>query len=233
MTTRHLCAAPRCAIRGQHAPDCGDEGCRGCAPRAAADGLNLCDRCAERAGHDLAALPELYADLVLVLATSGRPGERVSGGTSATLTLNEGAAVARSAIESKLALWSITVAEKRGVHPPPIRREEDLVPVLAPWLRLHLEWLAAYSGAGDFADEMSDLVHDGRRFAYPNGARTFVVGPCPREVDGQPCPGEIRAILRRTDALLPSELACSERADHRWDSTQWVRLGRELIGRAA
>ena len=253
MPDRHLCEAPRCAIRGQHAPDCGTDGCVGCLPRVAVDGLRLCGMHVDNLARDIDACPALHADLALVLAASERPGERVSGGLGGSLSLNERATVARHAVRHVLVSWALLVASERGVSVParvitwtevqerpspefigpmPLvelsRHEEPTVRLIAVMLGRHVQWLSAHPAAGECADGFAERVAEARRVAYPTGARVFVVGPCPAQGDDGRCEGQIRAVLRRVDALLPSELLCSDNDEHRWGAGMWLRLGRQM-----
>jgi hypothetical protein len=72
--------------------------------------------------------------------------------------------------------------------------------------------------------------------AYPGGTRVTEVGACPREVVDDMalrCTGTLRAIVRPTETLLPSEVVCDADPEHRWDSTQWRQLDRLVCGRRA
>ena len=222
-----LCVSPRCRSLGQHTPDCADDTCRGCQPRQAADGLALCHVCTRRLGEDIAAVGQLHAELGLVLTMPERGGERVSGGGVArSLNLNERAIACRSQIHGVLSSWARIVVEERGWTPP-----IDAPAALASFLRRDVEWLAAHPAAGEIAAVFGELAHgEPYRVAYPTGARSFDVAPCPIRDEGGDwhCDGHIRVILRRTDSLLPSELVCSADGTHRWNSSAWVKLGRKL-----
>lgn len=221
MTDRAPCESPRCRAHGQHAPGCTDGDCRGCLPRLAADGLRLCHVCRRRLAEDITTAAQLHGELALVLASVGIGGERVSGSPTRSLALNDAAVDARTLIRHTLVSWAQLVAEERGFSLP-----ADHVTAIAAYLVRDVEWLAAHETARDCADEFAELAHGRpRRIAYPNGARTFTVARCPE--DG--CGGEIRAVLRRTDALLPSELVCGVDGGHRWTAGQWIRLGRRLM----
>jgi hypothetical protein len=221
-----LCNNPRCRALGQHVEGCADETCRGCLPRQAADGVRLCHVCGRRLAEDITQAGRLWSELGLVLVSGDRPGERVSGASiDKSLSLNERAMKARTRIWETLAAWAKLVVDERGVTRP-----LDQVGALASFLRRHAEWLGAHELAGHAAEEIAELAHgQARRIAYPTGARVFEVAPCPlNDAAGAPCAGIIKAILRQTDALLPSELVCDVDEAHRWDSTTWVRLGRQL-----
>jgi hypothetical protein len=217
--TRLLCVNPRCRMLAQHRPDC-DVECRGCLPRYAADGRNLCEVCTRRLVEDATTAAELYAELELVLAAPGRPGEKTTGTAEHGTELNDRAVEARTLIRHTLASWCLLVADERGIGTP-----QDTTAAMARYVGLHAVWLSAHAAAGDCADELAGLAHGAPwRTAYPSGARRFKVGPCLMD----DCPGEIVAVLRDTDQLLPSALTCDTDAAHSWSAGQWREIGRAL-----
>lgn len=240
-----LCAVADCAIPNRHQPACPGD-CRGCLPGRALDGAYLCGHHAGRLPVDIREAGELHAALELRLATSGIGGERTSGSPTRSPAVNGAAVEARTTIRHTLASWARLVAEERGVSLPghwtlvalppgvqgPLERTwtvTDTAEAMATWLAGHAGWLAAQPYADEAVDEFRELAHgQPRRVAYPNGTRSFDAAPCPAEG----CAGMLRAILRRTDALLPSELVCSEDDGHVWPASSWLTLGRQL-GRAA
>lgn len=81
--------------------------------------------------------------------------------------------------------------------------------------------------AGKAARGLSGIVQE-------TGVRRFTIGGCPEHGTSDmgeriPCPGELRAMLRKDDDLLPSELACSVDAEHRWTASEWMQLGRRMV----
>lgn len=222
--SRPLCTAPRCRSLGHHYPDCADESCRGCQPRLAADGLNLCPVHTRGIAEDATRAAEIYVELVLVLSGTGAPGEKTSGSKEVGAVLNERAVESRTLIRHTLVSWCRLVSEERGTSLP-----ADDITSLGAYAATHAQWLAAHPAAGECADELHELAH-GRpwRTAYPSGARVVVVGACPLVSDDGPCGHILRAIMRRTDSLLPSELVCDAEIPHQWPADQWLTLGRKL-----
>jgi len=212
-------------MRDQHRPDEEQkpehQGCAGCLPRYAADGRMLCEVCTRRLAEDAQTAADLYAELELVLATVGRFGERTSGTSDHGTELNDRAVEARTLIRHRLVSWSLFIAEERGVTTP-----TDTVAAMAKFVIKHTVWLSASREiAGDCADEFADLAHGAPwRTAYPSGARRFKVGPCLI----QDCPGDIVAVLRDTDQLLPSALSCDLDPAHAWTASSWREIGRAL-----
>jgi len=222
MSKRPLCVSPLCRSRGYHWDDCEGSPCQGCQPRLAADQSRLCRICTRRLGEDIAALPELHAELEHNLVggsggdkTPSKPGSRVPSPAAMDV---------RAEIRAHLVSWTRLVIEERAWKATPA----DNPTAIAGFLAIHVDWLANHDAAGECADEFANLCGRARRIAYPNGTRTIEVGYCQRETDGIRCDGVIKAILRRVDSLLPSAIVCDTDPDHTWDPTQWLRLGRQL-----
>jgi hypothetical protein len=214
-----LCANSRCRILGRHATDCEVVDCRGCLPRPTAAGTNLCEVCTRRLAEDAITAGVLYADLELVLTSTGVPGEPVSGTSNPGTEINPRAVECRTLIRHTLVSWTLLVTEERGITTP-----DDVVEQLAAFVATHAVWLSAHPAAGDCAEELHELAHGQPwRTAYPSGARRFPVGACPL-----PCPGVIVAVLRDTDYLLPSALTCDTDESHTWSADSWRALGRAL-----
>jgi hypothetical protein len=213
-----LCASSRCRIVGRHRDGC-DTDCRGCLPRAAADGRNLCEICTRRVGEDAIQAAFLYAELAERLASSGGLEEKTSGTRDRGTTLNGKAVTARTLIRHTLVSWSLMISEERGIHPP-----RDTTAAMGEYLDKHQQWLSAHGTAGDCSDELHELAHGfPRRACYPNPAKVVDVGPCPEPG----CGGELTAVVRAQDAMLPSEVTCSAPPEegqlepHTWTARHW------------
>lgn len=222
-----LCVAVRCRALGRHKPDC-DQECRGCLPRPAADGRNLCEVCTRRIGEDAVQAAFLYAELEQMLATGGGMTEKTSGTRDRGTTLNGRAVAARTLIRHTLVSWSLMISEERGIRAP-----RDTVTAMGEYLDKHQEWLSAHGAAGDCSGELSELAHGfPRRAAYPNLAKVVEVGCCP--IRG--CSGVLTAIVRAQDSLLPSVIECDwyrsagleDMAPHLWTPGQWDALKRSM-----
>jgi len=212
-----LCSNPWCKALGRHAPDCQGE-CRGCLPRIAADGRNLCEICTRRLAEDAHTAGALHRALELVLAATGRPGLNVSGTRDPGLKLNHTAKECRTEIRHTLVSWCLLISEERGWTPP-----ENTVTAMAAYVRTSAVWLSAHPAANDAADEFHELSHGKPwRTAYPSGVRRYPVGGCPS------CAGTILATIRDTDHLLPSVLSCDLDESHVWTADTWRSLGRTL-----
>lgn len=222
--TQPLCIVPMCTSRGRHAPQCDDDRCRGCLRRRADDGLVLCRHHTLLIAEDAITAARLYDALAAQLVASGLPGERTSGSREPGLNVNVAALDARIYIRHTLASWTTLISEQRGVSLP----TED-TPSLGGYVARHAVWLAAQSIGADVSTELRELVRIAYPVAYPSGVRIFDVAPCP----GEACAGTLRAVLRRSDALLPAAIVCSVDDSHAWSADRWLSLGRQIRGMAA
>lgn len=222
-----LCTARGCSARGRHDPagQCDTDRCRGCLPRRAADGLVLCQRHADLIGEDAQTAARLYVALADRLTSTGLPGEKTSGTRDPGLKINLAALGARIVIRHTLVAWTKLIADERGVLLPDQHHD---VAVLGAFVALHSTWLAARPGTlpADVCEELRDLVRETYPVAYPSGTRIFDVAPCPIPE----CPGTLRAVLRRSDALLPAAVVCSLDDSHAWTADRWLALGRQIRG---
>lgn len=241
MANPQLCTRPGCAIPGRHQDGCDTDQCPGCLTALAADGLRLCTLHTRRIGADARDLAKLHRELELRLVGSDRPGEKTSGSRSYGLTINEPVIDVRTEIAHVLAAWCRLIAEQRGIHlpwvwdlvhvpeghygpPRLVQHTAESVPSLARYVDTHSTWLAASEYAADISTELDDLARRARRYAHPSGTRLIDVCPCPMPQ----CAGSVRAVMRPTDSLLPSELACTESTEHTWPSSSWRRLARAV-----
>lgn len=219
-----LCVSPNCRLPGRHTDDCTDPECRGCHPARAADGLQLCLHCGDRIATDAVKAAATDPALLLALTPTGEPGAR---GDHGGLTLSDAAVEARTNLRAVLTSWCRMIAEERGITLP-----HDGQPMtLGAYVATHARWLAAHPAAADASAEMADLARSCYAAAYPSDTRIIHIGACPALVDGEPCEGQIRALLRREASLLPSAVACDTVAEHAWTPDQWRALGRHMAQR--
>lgn len=218
-----LCVSPRCRIPGRHRDDCGDEACRGCVPGRAHDGLMLCWHCTERIGRDAVEAARLWYEIGLALTAAGANGTPVRN-PHPGLVISARAVEVRAEIRHNLASWCRLVAEERGIALP----FDESQHTLGAYIALHAQWLAATDYAGEAADELAALRGRAWAAAYPEGVSVVEIGTCPETVDGEPCPGMVKAVLRREDSLLPSKITCTADSTHEWTTERWRVLGRAL-----
>jgi hypothetical protein len=249
-----FCINPDCARPAQHGETCKattDKPCKGCQPGRATDGVLLCRHHLRHLHADAFRLAELYAECEHALGGGrGEGGERPSG-TQPGIELSENAARARRLIASTLRgtaafvaigrkmdlpwVWRVRVLPA-GMHGPYNRRRESNLghAALANFIAAHADWIAAQPKAGSVSSRMEKVARLAYGAAYPSGARIIHIGPCPVEVDDEPCPGKVRALISAADELLPSSIICDHERTHCWRSDEWralgKRLGRELSG---
>lgn len=243
-----LCTNPRCRRHGHHGPGCTGDSCRGCVPRTAGEGLRLCLLCVRRLEQDAIAAARLFDALAEQLLPTRTTSGSGSGNTglSIGLTLDDRAVTERAAIRAVLTSWVKLISEERRISLPlrtlmsieprpagfigPMRllshsTPDDTTYAMGAYIARHGRWLATHSAAGDAADELATLAHGAARgVAYPEGTRRVTISPCPNGG----CAGELRAVIRDVDSLLPSEIVCTLDPDHTWTTAQWHRLGRQL-----
>jgi hypothetical protein len=225
----------RCGIPRRHHDGCDDQQCRGCLPGWAADGLRLCAHHAARIGGDAIKAAVLHGELELVLRPSGGGGRTGKPGSASPP--RDDVVAMRTEIRHVLVSWCLLISEERGISlptrleveqlpdgfigPPRRRRVHDETALsVGGYVAKHAEWLAAQPYAGEVSDELASLASRARGIAFPSGTRRVEAGPCPL------CPGTLTALVRTTDALLPSEVACDGDEAHRWASERWRELDR-------
>lgn len=206
------CATPGCCPRGSDHP----------AP--ARDGYLLCRHHVDHIATDALRLAQLHDELGQQLAMTGTGGGTVAGGTHAGLRLDTTAAAARHDIQALLVHLTRALIVVRGAHWP-WPWDEHHPAALAEFVADNGDWLAARPNAGDTSDRLGYLRR--RAYAITTMEPTSVVqiGPCPLLVAGQPCTGQVRALVRRTDALLPLQVTCED-PEHAWPVEELARLGR-------
>lgn len=207
-----VCAAG-CTTRSHLAdcPDAGDNGdgrCLGCTPQLAAEGLAVCERCAARIRHALAASPGIVGHLRDHLEPTTRlPDDmpHAKGKKAPPAPLNINAKSDADDLHADLASWALLVMEERHVTGPdwagsdirPASKratpdglvyEDARVVGVDDWqatvrvvrfLFTHLDWILTQEWAGAFCPEITDKVRT-LRFRYPTEQRpVYIPYPCP------------------------------------------------------
>lgn len=142
--------------------------------------------------------------------------------------------------------WGQLVMEERDLsqgprtgHTPACRtactdKHPATGPQIARWLALHADWMAAHEAGPDAAAE---LARHGRRLRDIDlgyRSRRFIVGQCPEEIHDEtspitePCIGNLWALIREEDTMLPDRVVCDANEWHTWSPSQWAALGRRL-----
>ena len=218
-----LCAAPRCRILGRHRDDCDNADCKGCLKARAADGLRLCPHCTRRIGTDAVETARLWYEIGEILAAAGSTGIPADN-PHPGLVISPRAVEVRAEIRHTLVSWVRLIAEDRGMSLPRDESQHSL----GAYVARHAQWLAAQEFAGAAADELGTLRSRAFATAYPEGVGTIYVGSCPEPVEDGRCAGELTALMRRADSLLPSKIVCNADSLHEWPTERWRALGRTL-----
>lgn len=208
-----LCSRPDCALPRRHRDECEnrdndtDNGCPGCLPAQARDGLNLCNLHTDRISEDALTAAELHTALESQLRREGT-GERTSGSKDPSVIPDEAVMDARHTIASTLAGLVELMQWERGLTPPKFnaatratplakgeagtaQRKATDVEVMGEFVARHHEWLAAHADAGKHALALHKAVRGDREehrrspfaLAYPSRARDWQeIGTCPLPV---------------------------------------------------
>lgn len=150
-----LCVREGCALPRRHRDGCDnqenlkDEGCGGCLPALAQDGLKLCMLHTERLGEDAVLCARLHTDLELQLRRSGR-GEYTSGSRDKSNMPDETVMNARRQLHVLLAGMVELMVFERGLSVPGLkvssRPTRDLVTAEQVTARLKVDGVG---GAGE------------------------------------------------------------------------------------
>lgn len=185
----------------------------------------LCGGDYGRLERSVAEAPGLYDDLELALRR-GSQGPRVGGRGGEEPTFIAGAVVeCRLTMAQVLVGWTRIVVEERGLYTRPRSEEPSHT---ATFLLSHVDWLAEQPFIEEPYREITDVTRRGYALAYPSGRRRIVLGPCVEETIEGTCTGELSAVVRATDDLLPSEIRCDTEAEHVWTADAWLALGRRI-----
>lgn len=244
-----FCVAAGCRARNRHRSNCIEPGCSGCAPRRARHPSHLCIKHEHDMKQDIQSLPQLYRDLATALVPPNMGLQpKVSGSNfkANSFPFNDAAAELRKQTQRHLAQLTTIISKQRSVTAPqldPNNISENNIAILSKFLWTHLEAIVSSPTLARRTCGTLNRIHrNGRRIAHPTGTRVVDVGPCTYSVildvstmdQAEPqqltsaCPGTIRARLRPSDSLLPSELVCSHTPDHTWPAHQWLRLRKQL-----
>jgi hypothetical protein len=183
-----------------------------------ARGMRLCKSCRGRLARHLALLPELYRACENALdARRYTFAPRTSRRSPEGLRLNELAIRVRADIAGVLSSWVLAVAEELSVPGPP----KTGIGSLAAFLRHHLDWLAAHTGAADVAEEIAQLVAAAGKVLEPPTSRVEL-GPCVED----DCDQVLRARIHAGNGKVTHEIGCD--AGHTWQLHQWLLLSHRI-----
>lgn len=130
-----------------------------------------------------------------------------------------------------LASWARLVAEERDLHPSLDTKDAHAV---AGFLVTHADWLATHESGEAAGDEIHRWAGQCADIVERNRTRRYQVGRCPEMIcddDGTElaqCAGNLWALIRETDSLLPRNVVCDGPEQHEWSPWQWHALGKRL-----
>jgi len=160
-------------------------------------------------------------DDTLEPARRGQESHALSSLVNPPLPISAATLDTRAKAHERLAWWALMVIRGRHLH----HLVDIDVKALCAFLLIHTDWLADYPKAlADLETSATDLG----AIAAQNQPRHQDVGPCPGTTNNLPCPGTVKATIRRDDDLLPSELACDATPRHAWPAGEWRVLERRL-----
>jgi hypothetical protein len=191
----------------------------------------------ERVRRDLAEAPELYQRCESLLVRFPPAfAQRVAGGGSTGLVLDEGVTEARRDLVAVLACWAGLVADERGVRRPGRDAGE-----LAAFLAVHLDWLLAHPAGSCFVSELAAAAAAAREVSRNGSGAGVELGPCVAEgcehvmvaarVSSSPASSSSSSSSSCSSSSSSGlEVRCA--AGHAWAPRQWLRLARELEARS-
>lgn len=118
----------------------------------------------------------------------------------------------------QLAAWAHLVHDER--HLSATLNLMD-TPRICGFLATHAAFLATHAAGADAAEEIGRIATHVSELIKQTRARRYVIGQCPD------CAGLLHAVIRNTDALLPSEIRCTT-GTHAWTPWEWSRLGERI-----
>jgi hypothetical protein len=179
-------------LRGVHLDDCDDGRCRGCMPRLAEPGLQVCRACELRVSDRLGELPRIYDDLLTPTRVAG--GGKRGQGQERPLTLADEPRAAREAVERLLASWLAEVPrDVTRARPAAVEGQARAVLAFLPRL------LADEHLAEQLVHDVDVAYEEGRRRAYPSAPQGNLIGNCPIRTPTGACGGLVRATIDTLD----------------------------------
>ena len=198
------------------------------------DGIHLCRTHTDQLSADLRRVPDIIADIEVTITRQDKLAPHTDRRSTADSPLfwNERAAQAKWELGATLSAWARETASVDEDD----RDRLDALPAcdpskLARWIRRNLGALTRHPDVGQAHDELTNAVWRARRAVdHPNTRTRFQVGPCPQDINGELCDGQVWAFIASSDDGV-SFLRCID-CDTQWDSTQWLRVGPRIYRRA-
>lgn len=137
----------------------------------------------------------------------------------------------RRDVDETLTEWVTIVAAARNLTSRPATGD---VPGACGFLMTHADWLGSSEHGPRASNELYVAGRDCVDVVRGNRTRRYQVGRCPEVIiddDGvevEPCRGNLWALIREEDTMMPKHVQCDAVAEHQWDPHQWRALGRRV-----
>lgn len=222
--------------------ECALPGCDRPSPDAA-----VCAGCGQRLSARLSEAAGLWPELETTVARQGRSGDPTpraghpapaqpirpglgdpahdqQTGWPAGLPVDLAASETADVVRNTATTWARVIAEETGADAP------TTTVALLRWLARRCEWIRHQPWAVEAVDELGTLPGLIWRAVDRRASRLrIVVGPCPEQVDGQWCTGEVVAsVPDRADR--PAVMRCGV-CGVTWLAHQWARAGKRIMDR--
>lgn len=190
-------------------------------PEPAAPAAVLCRPCTSGLRRDLRRLPGLHADLAGLLDPRRASGPGTGSGTG--LPYHEPAAECRSQIAHDTEYWVLQVLRERQPGIWPVRT----LPAMCGWLAGQVTWVMYRPWAGDMAGALASDA--GRAWAVlnPRPVAAITLPPGMDRCSRCGARGLTAAVCKDPSDPRASVVWCPS-CEHEWDTTQWLRLGRDI-----
>lgn len=200
---------------------------RGC--RIPTSGTALCKPCVGRMTAALGALPDLAAELEVLLSRQAVMVEgagRVSGNGETPLPFHAEASRQLHLLRTRLVGCVRDLAgDEAEVYPA------DTIAAMAAWLKARTDDIARHGAAVDFYDDIVGSCEVAWRVVDLAANRTrFPVGPCPGEHVGDDCDGQVWAVIPTDAEHGVARLECRS-CGARWEAHEWRRAGRRILAK--
>lgn len=194
----------------------------------AVPGLLVCRGHERRTVDDLAALPDLWAELAEAHTSWQQPSGYRPASAERPLPINPAISDHRGAVVERLASWARMVAGARHVSRP----ETPDPYVVAGWLALHEQWTLAHEDyAADYSKAVHDLASRALALLFPRKGDIRTQLPCPL-AESEECGGTLTNLGddRTGDAdddALPEKITCDS-CGYVLPASQWRTYRRQL-----
>lgn len=190
----------------------------------------LCRNCVDNLRRDLRGIPTLWQELDTTRLRLSKTSVAQEGrSANKPLPWNEHTAQVATDLYGVLIAWAKDIHNAGDTDPrDPLAMSIQHPAHMSAWLSRNFNALLRLEDIGDFVDALTNAIIRARRAIDLPALRTrFKVGPCPEEVEGEDCDGEVWAYIpSSTDK--PAWMKCNT-CTSEWDTTQWLRAGERML----